>query len=215
MDDWKKIGRVPVEKADALWERLQASRDKFFSAKRHSAEEYKVSMEDNYAQKLALVNRAEQIQHSDNWREVTDELNDLMKEWKKIGHVARKHSDELWERFIGPRNKFFERKDADRDRRKARFRNQAESRLKQTREFLEKIKTELQEEEDKLADFKESLNNTTGEGPKEDELRKHLENLIRQVENKLPGRKQKIADVTQQLEELEQKMSEVKGKKGD
>jgi len=215
MDEWKKIGRVPIEKADELWERLQASRDKFFSAKRQSAEEYKVSMEDNYAQKLALVNRAEQIQHSDNWREVTDEMNELMQEWKKIGHVAREHSDELWERFIGARNKFFERKDADRDRRKARFRNQAEGRLKQTREFLEKIRTELQEEEDKLADFRESLGNTTGEGAKEEELRKHLENLIRQIENKLPGRRQKIADVAQQLEELEQKMSEPKGKKGE
>jgi len=215
MDEWKKIGRVPIEKADALWERLQASRDKFFSAKRQSAEEYKVNMEDNYAQKLALVNRAEQIQRSDSWREVTDEMNELMQEWKKIGHVAREHSDELWNRFIGARNGFFERKDADRDRRKARFKNQAEGRLRQTREFLDKIKQELQEEEEKLADFKESLSNTTGEGGKEAELRRHLENLIRQLETKLPGRKQKIADVTQQLEELEQKMNEPKGKKAE
>ncbi|WP_118949631.1 DUF349 domain-containing protein [Taibaiella helva] len=210
MDEWKTIGKVPFEKADELWNRLQAARDKFFSAKRQSAEEFKVSLEDNYAQKLALLNRAEQLKHSENWKEATEEMNDLMQEWKKIGHIPREYGDEIWERFIAARHHFFDRKDADRDKRKARFQNQLDSRFQQTRQFLEKIRTELEEEESKLADFRESLSNTTGSGGKEDELRKHLENLIHQIEKKLPARRDKIAEVTRQYEELQQRRTEAR-----
>jgi hypothetical protein len=215
MDEWKTIGKVPFEKADELWNRLQAARDKFFSAKRQSAEEFKVNLEDNYAQKLVLLNRAEQLKNSDSWKEVTEEMNDLMQEWKKIGHIPREYGDEIWERFIAARHHFFNRKDADRDRRKARFQNQLDSRFQQTKQFLDKIKAELEEEESKLADFRESLNNTTGSGSKEEELRKHLENLIHQIERKIPARKEKINEVSRQYEELLQKRSEAKPERSE
>lgn len=206
MDQWKTIGRVPAEQADALWTRLQAARDVFFGAKRQHAEEFKVSLEDNYAQKLALMNRAEALKGSTSWRESTDELNELMVEWKKIGHIPREYGDEAWERFIAARKYFFERKDADREKRKARFQSQVESRYQQTRQFLDKIRTELAEEEDKLEEFKASLLQLHPEtGGKELELKTHLENLIRQIEEKLPGRREKVAEVEQQLAELEQK----------
>ena len=215
MDEWKTIGKVPFEKADELWNRLQAARDKFFSAKRQSAEEFKVNLEDNYAQKLVLLNRAEQLKNSDSWKEVTEEMNDLMQEWKKIGHIPREYGDEIWERFIAARHHFFNRKDADRDKRKARFQNQLDSRFQQTRQFLDKIKSELEEEESKLADFRESLNNTTGSGTKEEELRKHLENLIHQIEKKIPARKEKINEVSRQYEELLQKKTEGKPERSE
>lgn len=208
MDEWKTIGKVPFEKADELWNKLQAARDTFFAAKRQSAEEFKVNLEDNYAQKQALLNRAEQLKNSDTWKEATEELNDLMQEWKKIGHIPREYGDEIWERFIAARHHFFNRKDADRDKRKARFQNQLDSRFQQTGQFLDKIKEELAEEENKLADFRESLNNTTGNSAKEEELRKHLENLISQIEKKLPARREKIEEVSRQYEELRQKKNE-------
>lgn len=215
MDEWKSIGKVPFEKADELWNRLQTARDKFFNAKRQRAEEFKVNLEDNYAQKQALLNRAEQLKNSENWKEVTEEMNELMQEWKKIGHIPREYGDEIWERFIAARHHFFNRKDADRDKRKARFQNQLDSRFQQTKQFLDKIKEELEEEEGKLADFRESLNNTTGTGHKEDELRKHLENLISQIEKKIPARKEKIEEVSRQYEELLQKRNEAKPEKSE
>jgi len=213
MDEWKTIGKVPYEKADELWNRLQAARDKFFSAKRQSAETFKVNLEDNYAQKQALLNRAEELKNSNNWREATDEMNELMTEWKKIGHIPREYGDVLWEKFISARHHFFKRKDDDRDKRKARFQNQLEVRMIQTEQFLDKIKAELEDEEAKLTEFTESLKNTTGEGHKEEELRRHLENLIQQIEKKLPARREKVEEVAKQLEELQQKKGEAKEEK--
>src|SRR5690606_12968136 len=153
MDAWKKTGRVPSERSDELWSRLQAARDTFFGNKRHHNAEVKVTMEDNLAQKTTLVNRAEQIMNSTDWRATTDELNELMTEWKKIGYVNRAQGDELWSRFINARKHFFDRKDADREKKKAKFQSQFQSRLQQPREFLNKISAELKEEEDKLEDF--------------------------------------------------------------
>lgn len=212
MTEWKKIGRVPQEKTEELWQRLDAARDKFFSARRQNVQEFKVGLEDNYAQKLVLVNRAEELQNSDNWRETSDELNELMTEWKKIGRASRDQEEELWERFIKSRKAFFARKDADRERRNARFKSQAEGRLKQNREFLEKIEEELREDEEKLKDFTESLANTESKDAKDEEIRKHLQNLIRQIESKLPAKRQKVEEVRAQLAELEKKTADAQGK---
>lgn len=205
MDQWKAIGRVPFEQADDLWRRLQLARDRFFEAKRLHAEEFKVGLEDNYAQKLALLNRAEVLKDTNSWRESTEELNELMTEWKKIGYIPREYGDDIWERFLAARKHFFERKDADREKRKARFQHQLESRYQQTKQFLLKIKAELKEEEDKLSEFTTSLEHTDPEARgKEQELRAHLTNLIQQIEVKLPGRREKVVEVEQQLVELQQ-----------
>lgn len=203
MEEWRNIGRVPREKSDEIWNRLNAARDKFFQAKRENFEAFKVSLEDNYAQKLALLKRAEDLQHSNQWREATDELNELMTEWKKTGPVPREHSDEIWERFISARKKFFERKDANRERRKEHAQKREKYRAQQAKNFVSKLEAELREEEEKLVDFKEGLENITP-GLKEEELREHLTKLIAQTEKKIAHKKEKLEEVLKQQEDSEQ-----------
>lgn len=216
MDEWKSIGRVPFEKSEEIWSRLQVARDKFFTAKRQNAEEHRVNLEDNYAQKQAILNRAEALKNSENWRETTDEMNELLTEWKKIGYIPREYGDTIWEAFIAARQHFFNRKDADREKRKTRFQNQLNTRYQQTKQFLDKIVEELTDEENKLVEFNESLSNTEENGNAKDmELRKHLQNLIQQIERKLPARKNKIEEVKQQLAELEQRKAEQEKKKAE
>jgi DNA-binding transcriptional regulator YbjK len=208
MEEWKNTGRVPAEKADELWSRLTAAKEQFFQAKRHHFEAMRVSLDDNYAQKLALLKRAESLKNSTHWRETTEELNELMTEWKKIGPVPREHSDKIWEAFIAARTHFFNRKDEDRERRKSQAEKQLNSRTQQTRQFLARLKEELKEEEDKLEDFRNGLDNITS-GHKEEELRRHLEKLIAQGEHKVKHKQEKIEEVTKQLSELETKTAPV------
>jgi len=208
MDEWKKIGRVPKEKSDEVWSNFNAARDYFFGKKRESFESFKISLEDNYAQKLALLKRAEDLQDSTAWREATDELNELMTEWKKIGPVPRKHSNEIWERFISARKKFFNRKDANREQRKSFYEKKEKERADQTKGFVGKIAAELREEEEKLADFKEGLNNITPGEKKEAELREHLTKLIAQTEHKIEHKKEKLEEAKKQLEALNEKEQE-------
>lgn len=204
MDEWKNAGRVPAEKADELWNRLTAAKEHFFQAKRLHFETVRVSLDDNHTQKLGLLKRAEALKNSTQWREATDELNELMAEWKKIGPVPREHSEKIWEAFIAARTHFFNRKDEDRERRKSHAEKQISNRTLQTRQFLVRLQEEIKEEEEKLADFRSGLDNITP-GPKEEELRRHLEKLISQGEHKIRHKQEKVDEVQQQLQELEKR----------
>ncbi|MGN6567785.1 MAG: DUF349 domain-containing protein [Flavipsychrobacter sp.] len=204
MEEWKNVGRVPLEKADELWSRLNAAKDHFFNAKRRHFEALRMSHEDNYAQKMALLNRAEKLKNSTHWKDASDEMNELMTEWKKIGPLSREHSNTMWEQFIAARKYFFNRKDENREQRKRHAEKQMQTRVEQTRNFLTKLEEELKDEEDKIADFTNGLQNITP-GHKAEELRQHLEKLIEQSKERVKRRAEKIEEVKQQLEELEAK----------
>jgi len=204
MEEWKNVGRVPLEKADELWNRLNAAKDLFFNAKRQHFETVRMSLEDNYAQKMALLNRAEKLKNSTHWKDASDEMNELMTEWKKIGPLPREHSNTMWEQFIAARKHFFKRKDENREQRKKLVEKQMSNRVEQTRNFLTKLEEELKEEEDKIADFTNGLQNISP-GHKAEELRQHLEKLIEQSTERIKRRTEKIEEVKKQLEELETK----------
>ncbi|MBS1779056.1 MAG: DUF349 domain-containing protein [Bacteroidetes bacterium] len=204
MDQWKSIGRVPADKADELWNKFIGAKEAFFKAKKAHSENLKVSLQDNYAQKLALLKRAESLQHSNQWREATDEMMELMETWKKIGPVPREFNNEIWEKFNAARKKFFQRKDANREHRKQLAEKHKHQRVQQTYDFVQKLEDELREEQERLADFKEGILNITP-GRKEAELRTHLEKLIAQTEHKIEHKTEKLAEARKQLQELEEK----------
>lgn len=202
MDEWKSIGRVPAEKTEELWARLSAAKDKFFNAKRSHFATMRVTYDDNYAQKQALVKRAETLQNSTDWRGATDEFAELMEEWKKIGPVARREQNEaLWQAFNKARKTFFQRKDDDRDRRRSHMEHARVGRLSQVKEFLSQLKAELKEYEEDLADHHVSMSNL-GSSKIDEQIRGNLERLIAQAGPKMEKKRAKIAEVEAQLAEL-------------
>ncbi len=208
MEEWKAVGRVPSEHADELWDRLNAAKDIFYNAKREHFQAFKVSLQDNYVQKQALLKRAEALKNSTRWREATTEINELMTEWKKIGPVPREHSNDIWEKFIAARKHFFNRKDEDRARRKQHAEKRIYNRRQQTQNFLKTLENELKDEEEKLVDFKEGLTNIQPHEKKADELKAHLTKLIAQTEKNLVHKQEKLVEVQKQLEEIEAKIAE-------
>ena len=173
MEEWKKIGRVPLDKADELWDKLNAAKEVFFQAKRTHFESVRLSLEDNYAQKMAILKRAEALKNATNWREATEELNELMTEWKKMSAVPREHGDNIWNRFLAARKHFFERKDTNREERKQHAEKQKQVQMQQAQSFLQ-LHDEIKEEEERLLDFKNRLENITPGIKKEQELRTHF-----------------------------------------
>lgn len=209
-EEWKNTGRVPKEHSDIIWQRFQEAKNRFFDAKRKYSEQVRLSQEDNLAKKQALINRIEKIKHSTQWRETMTEISSLMDEWKTIGPVPSKElSNEIWEQFIGARNFFLGRKDADRETRKKQFYDRIDNRIEQTRDFLNKLQAELEDDKARIGEFRESLSRLDAGNPKDAELGKHLEHLIATLESKAPQRAQKVQDVTIQLEELLAKKAEL------
>ena len=68
-------------------------------------------MNDNMAKKLALIEQAEALKDSTDWKKTSDALIDLQRQWKEIGAVPRKKSEQLWKRFRAACDAFFNERD--------------------------------------------------------------------------------------------------------
>ena len=209
MEEWKKIGRVPQEKSDEIWNRLNAAKDHFFNTKRSHFEARNVEHDNNLILKQGLVQRANALKNSTNWRDATEEMNELMEEWKAIGPVPIKVKDTIWEEFNGARRQFFKRKDENRERHKQQVERKQGQRVTDAQNFLQKLEWELQDDEARVTEFREDVKNITP-GPKEKQLREHLTNLIAEIEGSLQTKREKIEKVRAELAEIESKANEKK-----
>jgi hypothetical protein len=148
--EWKKIGFAPKKDNVAIYERFRSACDRFFNAKNDFYRSSKDALVANLTKKLALCEKAEALKDSQNWREVTDKLVQMQKDWKAIGAVPKKHSDAVWKRFIAACDYFFEQKELQ-------FKNvkdEQDKNLKVKKELIEKIKS-LEIGADNNASYKE------------------------------------------------------------
>ena len=107
---WKTIGPAPRTQNDQIWERFKSYLDAFFSAQKEYFQAIKDEQMNNYNLKLDLCAQAEAIKNSTEWRQTSQELINLQKEWKQIGPVPKRHSDKIWKRFRAACDHFFKSK---------------------------------------------------------------------------------------------------------
>ncbi len=107
---WKTLGAAPPKVNEEIWTRFKSSLDKFFDKKKDFFQIIKDEQVQNYNLKLNLAIQAEAIAQRTDWRNATDDIIKLQKEWKNIGATSRKHSELVWKRFRGACDKFFEAK---------------------------------------------------------------------------------------------------------
>ena len=110
--EWKKIGFAPQKMNVKIFERFRAACDDFFSKKAAFFKEMKQRYNENIAKKQSLIEKAEALMESTDWKGTTDKMMALQKEWKTIGAVPKKAGDELWSKFLEACNKFFEARNA-------------------------------------------------------------------------------------------------------
>ncbi len=111
-EKWKSIGRAPQKMNAKIVERYRKARDVFFKKKNEFFKTFKAAKAENLEKKLALCEKAEALKDSTDWKNATDELIKLQKEWKTIGNVSKKDSEAIWKRFISACDYFFERKNS-------------------------------------------------------------------------------------------------------
>ncbi|MBO4840985.1 MAG: DUF349 domain-containing protein [Bacteroidaceae bacterium] len=105
---WKTIGFAPQKMNTAIFERFRKGCDVFFEKKAQFFQALKESLNENLAKKKELVEKAESLKDSTDWRSTGDILVKLQKQWKEIGNVPHKYSEDLWKRFVGACDHFFE-----------------------------------------------------------------------------------------------------------
>ncbi|MBQ9641321.1 MAG: DUF349 domain-containing protein [Bacteroidaceae bacterium] len=104
---WKTIGYAPQKMNVKIFERFRAACDRFFTRKAEYFQTVRSSLNENYEAKLALVEKAEELKDSTDWKATTDILIELQKKWKEIGTVPKKYSDQIWQRFNAACDAFF------------------------------------------------------------------------------------------------------------
>ena len=162
--EWKTIGFAPQKMNVKIFERFRAACDDFFSRKGEFFKDLKSKFAENAEKKRALVEQAQALKDSTEWKKTSDKLIALQKEWKTIGMVPKKLGDQLWNDFLGACNHFFEARNAA----NAGTRNEEKENLEKKRSIIAKLK-ELAEE--KAEDIQEKVHelveeyNKTGHVP--------------------------------------------------
>lgn len=109
--EWKTIGFASKKENQKIYDRFRAACDDFYGRKRDFYSEYKDNMNANLEKKIALCVEAEALKSSTDWKKTTDRFINLQKQWKEIGAVPRKKSEQLWKRFRAACDEFFAERD--------------------------------------------------------------------------------------------------------
>ena len=135
-NQWKTIGFAPQKMNVKIFERFRAACDDFFGRKSEFFKEMKQAYAANIEKKKALVEKAQALADSTDWKVTSDKLINLQKEWKTIGVVPKKIGDQLWHDFLNACNKFFEARNAA----NAGARNEERENMEKKRNIIEQIK---------------------------------------------------------------------------
>ncbi|MFZ2653894.1 MAG: DUF349 domain-containing protein, partial [Victivallales bacterium] len=114
-DEWKRIGAVPREKSNEIWDRFHKSCEKTYQTCREFFDEQTKKRAENLVGKTTLCEKAEALQNSEEWENTAAALKALQTEWRDIGPVPREKEEETYQRFRKACNTFFDRRKAHYD----------------------------------------------------------------------------------------------------
>ncbi len=200
-NDWRKIGFAPKKHNQSIYEAYRAECDRFFHAKTEYFREIRDIFSTNLKHKRSLIAQAKEIVDEQKtkllsgevtrefWNEATEKMQALQSEWKTVGVVARKYSDDLWKQFSDTCDEFFNAKrDAVKgERMKARgerAERAARAAVSQGVEGLRRMRDKLQQE------IKTAENNilfftakSKGANKLVDDMQKKIDALKKQLED--------------------------------
>lgn len=142
--EWRTIGFAPQKMNVKIFERFRGACDRFFTEKAAFFKRLKEEQAQNLTKKTELCEKAEALKDSTDWKATADKLMQIQKEWKAIGAVPKKHSESLWQRFIGACDYFFEQKGKN----TASQRGEEKENLQKKEQVIEKLKALLESDEE-------------------------------------------------------------------
>lgn len=104
-----KAGKVPAELNEETWAKFKNAVRDFNKNKNAFYKEIKHDQQENLNKKMALVEKANALKDSDDFKATTPIMKQIQEDWKKIGHVPRKYSDSIWKDFKTACNAYFDR----------------------------------------------------------------------------------------------------------
>jgi len=133
--EWKNIGQVPKESNQKVWNDFRGLFDTFFDAKSTFYAARNDVFDKKKELKAKLIEKAEELSKSTDWKNSADALKKLQEDWKKIGHAGQHAEQKLWKSFRSKCDAFF----TNREEHFKKMDADNENNLKQKEALIEKI----------------------------------------------------------------------------
>ncbi|MFY0643294.1 MAG: DUF349 domain-containing protein [Bacteroidia bacterium] len=110
-EEFRNTGPVPKESREGIWQAFKAASDHIYKEKKDQLEEINKVRDENQKLKQLIIDKAAliaQIPYDSIklWNTKTKEFDALFQEWKSIGPVPQKSSDQIWQAFRKERSLF-------------------------------------------------------------------------------------------------------------
>ena len=218
--EWKTIGFAPQKHNTAVFERFREACNRFFNTKSEYFKNLRETMESNLEKKKALLERAVALKDSTEWSKTADELTEIQRQWKLIGAVPKKYSQQIWEEFTQACDSFFQaRKSAGADTRSEQLQNlqakrdiiaQLQALAEDGKEVVLDTVKELQQkwnetghvpfkEKDKLYDAYREICDRLYERARSSRMAAHAADRIQRIQNAAGGDIQRLQRAYEQL----------------
>ncbi|WP_035795837.1 DUF349 domain-containing protein [Kitasatospora mediocidica] len=112
VDTWKGLPRLDRKSDDELWHRFSHARSVFSKHRKAHFASLDAERDQARALKERLVAEAEALSSSTEWGDTAAAYRDLMAQWKSAGRAQRDAEDELWAKFRGAQDVFFQARSA-------------------------------------------------------------------------------------------------------
>ena len=206
-NEWRTIGFAPKKFNQSVYDEYRAECDRFFHEKTAYFKEIRDAFNGNLKRKRSLIEQAKAIVEEakaktesgeltrDKWAEMTSAMQALQTEWKTVGTVARKYSNEVWNQFSETCDAFFEtkREAAKEERNKAkgeRVAKAVKAATNQGADGLRRMRDRLQQE------IKTAENNILFFTAKS----KTANKLVDSMQKKIDELKKQLEDIQQKLD---------------
>ncbi len=111
-NEWKTIGKADHKKSEVIWTEFRSHCDAFFARKKEFYSALKEKFAKGREEKLKLIEQAEKLQQSTDWKNASDKLMQLQSSWKRTSAVSVNDEHRLFGRFRKACNAFFDAKRA-------------------------------------------------------------------------------------------------------
>ncbi|WP_456459502.1 DUF349 domain-containing protein [Reichenbachiella sp.] len=108
--EWEAVGAMPKDQAKSVNKKFWGDFKSFFHNKSAFFKTLDSQREDNLKKKQELVDKAIELQTSEDWNETANAYKSLQKEWKEIGPVPGKEREKIYKKFKAACDEFFNKK---------------------------------------------------------------------------------------------------------
>ncbi len=194
-NEWRTIGFAPKKHNQAIYEEYRSVCDTFYKAKTAFYKGLRDTFSENLRLKRELIAKAEELKNSTAWKETSEALINLQQEWKKVGPVARKYSDEVWKQFSDICDSFF---NAKREQEKENKRQKATGNRRQAMESGDRNKL-VRMYENLTQEIKTAENNILFFSGKS----KSANKLVEDMQKKIDGLKKDLNDLEAKINAID------------